>query len=272
MVTKDTEDWKGFFDAKAQRAASDFEYDRGVSPRRKEIERLATEELLEFVDPQPWETVFDAGCGSGSNIFLLHSRVHRVIGMDYCDGAVDRCERRLGETGINNVSLLRGDLTSLPLLDNSVDKILCMSVLQYLTDERVARVFAEFVRILKDGGTLILHVKNITSLYLATLAAVKKAKLLLGMKTKLEHFRSYNWYVKQLQGFGFHLVQYNSFNLFTIESMPADLVQLLEKLELKYRNSAPLQLSFVRRRGSELKLKARLTKTTCTTGDIAKRV
>src|SRR6266496_5528423 len=226
-------DWKRFFEEKAERATSDFEYDRGTSPRATEIARLSTEELLRFVDPQPWEVVFDAGCGTGANISLLHLRVKEIIGMDYCDGAIARCERRLVTDRIKNVRLMRGDVTAPPLSDNSVDKILCTSVLQYLTDTDVRKSFAEFARILRDQGILILHVKNLSSLYLSTLWAVKKTKLLLRMKTKVQYLRSHGWYVMELQAFGFEIVAYNSF---------------------------PFRLGLMRRHGSELKFKARLKK------------
>jgi ubiquinone/menaquinone biosynthesis C-methylase UbiE len=260
MDRNSVHDWKGFFEEKAERAASNFEYDRGISPREKAIERLSIEELLQFVDPKPWETIFDAGCGTGANISLMHSKVKRIIGMDYSEGAIARCQRRLVTNGIQNVELIRGDLRTLPLSDNSVDKIVCMSVLQYLTDADVRKLFAEFVRILNDRGILILHVKNISSLYLSTLWAVKKAKLFAGLKTKLEHFRPFRWYVKELESSGFELLAYNSFNLFTIESMPKALTRFFEKLELKYYDRFPLRLGFMRRHGSELKIKGRVTK------------
>ena len=254
------ENWKSFFEAKAERSASDFEYDRGVSPRPTEIECLATSELLGFIDPQPWEVVFDAGCGTGANIALLHSRVRGIIGMDYSDGAIARCERRLLAAGIKNVRLLRGDVTAPPLSNNSADKILCMSVLQYLTDAQVRRSFAEFARILRERGTLILHVKNLSSFYLSTLWAMKKTKLLLGMKTNVPHLRPYRWYVAELQAFGFEVVAYNSFNLLTVELMPNTLKRYFEKLELRYYDRFPFRLGFMRRHGSELKMRAKLTK------------
>ena len=260
MAANSVHDWKGFFKKKAEQAASNFEYDRGIFPREEEVDHLSTEELLQFLDPQPWEIIFDAGCGSGANISLLHSRVSQIIGMDYSDGAVARCQRRLVTNKIKNVTLIQGDVTSLPLPDNSVDKILCMSVLQYLTDADVRKSFAEFVRVLKDRGMLILHVKNLSSLYLSTLWAAKKAKLLLGIKTKLEHLRPYRWYVNELEGFGFEVIAYNSFKLFAIESMPKALIQFFERLELKYYNQFPLRLGCIRRHGSELKMKARVTK------------
>ena len=115
MATNGVHDWKGFFEEKAEGATSDFEYNRGIYPRATESDRLSAEELLRFVDPQPWEVVFDAGCGTGANISPLHSRVKDIIGMDYSNGAIAHCERRLVTDRIKNVRLMRGDVTAPPL-------------------------------------------------------------------------------------------------------------------------------------------------------------
>ena len=49
-----------------------------------------------------------------------------------------------------------GDLGNIPLLDASVDCILCMVVLEHTRDPR--RVLGEFARVLKPGGTLVMVV------------------------------------------------------------------------------------------------------------------
>src|SRR6266536_393470 len=252
-------DWKQFWEERARSAASDFDFDHGPSPG-SEIEKLSKQELLSFIDPKPDETVFDAGCGTGGNILLLHSRVKRIVGMDCSQGAVDRCRRRINSNELKNVEVVQGSVTRLPLRDCSIDKVLCMSVLQYLTDTEVRKSLAEFRRILNDRGILILHVKNISSLYLATLWIAKRANLLLGMTIKIEYYRSYNWYVNELESLGFAVRTYNSFSLFTIEGMPRSLVRFLRKLELKRHNKFPLRLGFLRRHGSELKIKAQLAR------------
>ena len=253
--------WRKFFDDKVTRASSDFEYDRGTSSNGVLIERLSTDELLKFIDPHPAETVLDAGCGTGGNIVLLSPRVKQIIGIDYCNGAIARCERRLAANGIENVRLICGEVTSLPVNDNSIDKVLCLSVLQYLSQREVEKLFTEFRRILKNRGTLILHVKNLSSLYLSTLWLAKTLKLFLGMKTKLEYLRSYSWYVNKLRAFDFEILKYNSFNWFGVDLMPKTMASVLEAFELRYYNRFPLRLGFVRRHGAELKIRARLGKT-----------
>jgi ubiquinone/menaquinone biosynthesis C-methylase UbiE len=252
--------WKTYWERRAEQSLSDYEYDRGRSPRGQEIELLSEEELLSFIQPEPGDTILDAGCGSGVNIARLHSKVGSIIAMDFSKGSVERARKRVELFGIGNVEVVQGNITDIPLATGSVDKVLCMSVLQYLTDAEVRESFTEFRRILKDGGILILHVKNISSLYLATLWLAKSAKLLLGMRTKLEHYRPYRWYVGELESVGFAVLAYNSFNLLTIEGMPASIARLLQKLEFKYRNKFPLRLGFLRRHGSDLKLKAQLAR------------
>jgi ubiquinone/menaquinone biosynthesis C-methylase UbiE len=256
----DRTQWKRYWDDQGRRAASDYEFDRGTSRRTTEIENLSTEELRDFIKPNLADLVFDAGCGTGTNILLLHSIVRLLIGLDYSASALARCRRRIAEHEITNVEVMQGDVTALPLPNDSADKVLCMSVLQYLNDQEARTAFAEFARILKDRGLVILHVKNLSSLYLSTLWAAKRLLSLFGNELKLEYFRPYGWYVKELAAAGFEILHYNSFNVLMIEPMPRRLLSFLQKLELQHRKKFPFCTSFVRRHGSELKIKARVRK------------
>jgi ubiquinone/menaquinone biosynthesis C-methylase UbiE len=252
-------DWKGFFDEKSYHATSDF--DRGNEPRGEEIEHLAVRELLEFIGPQPDEVIFDAGCGIGANIQLLYPRVKRIVGMDYSQGAIQRCRERIQTNGIGNAEVHEGSITEIPLPDCSVDKVICMSVLQYVGDHEVERAFAEFARILKDRGILVLHLKNLSSLYLSTLWVGKKIKLLLGKQTKLCHYRSYSWYARTLRSSGFEITDYNSLNLCLLPKMPARLVLFLQRLELRNYRNRFFRMAIIRRHGSDLKIKTILRTT-----------
>jgi len=232
--------------------------DRGTRPRTSEIETLSVQEQLHFIDPQSRDVVFDAGCGTGVNELLLHSAVQRIIGMDYSESGLARCKRRISADHITNVDLIRGDVVDLPLPESSMDRVLCMSVLQFLTSDETRRSLQEFARILKPQGTLILHVKNLSSLYLSTLWAAKRLLMLAGKQVRLEYFRPYRWYVRELRAAGFQVLDYSSFNLLMIEGMPQRLLQFLQMVELRHHRKFP---AFLRRHGSELKIKARIVKT-----------
>lgn len=253
-------DWKKHWDERAEQAASDFSFNRGGSPYEKEIEQLAERELFDFIDATRKEVILDAGCGTGANLLLLSPEVKRIIGIDYSAGAVERCRRRLRSNRVENAEVKEGSITQVPMPDCSIDKVLCLSVLQYLDDAEVKLALAELARILKDGGILILHVKNLSSLYASTLLVLKRAKSFLGKQTKLGYYRPYAWYVRTLRSFGFDILDYNSFNVFVLPKMPARLVLFLQKLELRNYAKPFFRVNLFRRHGSDLKIKARLTK------------
>lgn len=255
---KPSNDWKKYWDDKSEKATSDFNFDRGGSPRERELEDLSELELINFIDPQPGEVIFDAGCGTGAIMFLLHARVKRITGMDYSEGGVERCRKRIAEHRIENMEVSQGSVTKLPLADQSVDKIICMSVFQYLSDTEINEAMREFARVLKKKGILVMHVKNLSSIYLSTLWVIKRLKLWVGKKTKVEYLRTFGWYERLLRSFGFEMVDYNSFNVFMVDKMPRRLLLFLQRLELKNYRTPLYRLGIIRRRGSDLKLKARL--------------
>ena len=227
-----------------------------MSPRDREIERLSEEELLNFTESANAETVLDAGCGTGVNILRLHSRVKKIIGMDYAGGSLERCQKRIQAQKLKNVHICMGTVAAIPLPDCSVDKILCLSVLQYLDDAEVREVLKEFVRVLRPGGVIILHVKNSSSLYWSTLRIAKAVKRFLGSTSRLYHLRSFRWYVHELGSLGCHIVDYNSFNLFMLEGMPRRVLSLLQRFELRHQSALAFRAPFIRRHGAELKIRA----------------
>jgi len=251
--------WERFWIERSEKASSDYDFDHGAWPGN-EIDKLSEQELINFIDPHGDEIIFDAGCGTGSNIQLLSSKVKQIIGLDYCPGAIERCQRRIASSDVRNATLMEGRVTDLPLPDHSVDKVLCLSVLQYMDDTEVTRALTEFKRILTAGGMLVLHVKNLSSLYLSSLWAIKRLKLFFGKQTKLEYYRSFGWYLKALTAVGFEIVNYNSFSFFMLEKLPDRLVSLLRRFELRNYDKGIFRLGFVRRHGAELKIKARVVK------------
>lgn len=250
------DDWQQYWDKRAEQASSDFTFDRGEIPRTSEIDRLSHEELLAFIAPSPEDDIFDAGCGTGGVMLSLRPLVRSVSGMDFSAGAVERCRLKLDQAGYKDVSATQGSITSIPLPDASVNKILCLSVLQYLDDTAVRQALREFARVLKPGGILVLHVKNLASLYLATLRIAKHLKRILGRPVKLEYVRTFGWYRGELSKAGFSIVDYTSSSRFAFEKMPTTLLLALQQWELRHRDRWFLRVPPFRHLGAELKLKA----------------
>ena len=92
-------------------------------------------------------------------------------------------------------------------------------------------------------------------MYLSTLWVVKRLKLLIGKKAKLEFLRTFSWYQNLLNSFGFDLIDYRSFNILMVDRMPKRLLQFLQGPELRNYGKFPYRLPVIRRRGSDLKIK-----------------
>ena len=122
--------WRQVWEKKSREDVPDFELDRGISPREQEIEDLSERELVDFIAPKGSETILDAGCGTGVNVFRLHSRASNVIGLDYAWGSVQRCQRRIQAHNVQNAHVCLASVMAIPLSEFSVDRIVCMSVLQ----------------------------------------------------------------------------------------------------------------------------------------------
>ena len=254
----DSTEWRRIWDVRAKESVSDFDLDRGFARREEEIERLSDQELIEFIQPKVTDTVLDAGCGTGVNIVRLNSRVKKIIGIDYTAGSIERCQKRIREQTIANAEVIIGSISAVPLANCSVDKILCLSVLQYLEDSEVRQVLREFARLLAPEGVIILHVKNQSSLYWSTLLAAKKLKKLLGRRTSVYKVRPFEWYIKELNWAGFDVVDFNGFNLLTLDFMPRVLLSFLQKSELRHCRDWFFQSPMVRRHGADLKIKAKI--------------
>lgn len=102
-----------------------------------------------ILDGLPAGTALDAACGTGRHAAYLAGLGHRVIGVDQSAEMLARAASRLPEA-----DLRRADLERLPLADDSVDTVVCGLALAYLP--RLAPVMAEFARVLRPGGHLVI--------------------------------------------------------------------------------------------------------------------
>ncbi len=111
------------------------------------------ETLLDSVRkiPLTHPTIYDLGCGTGRNMLALQQAGYHVQGIDISQTALELCRKR----GLKTV--LEGSITQLPLLSNSGDIALVTDVLCMLTPEQHTLAVKEIHRILRPGGSLILH-------------------------------------------------------------------------------------------------------------------
>lgn len=102
----------------------------------------------------------DAGCGSGILARHLVEAGARVLGVDAAEEMIAMARELAREKGYGE--RLRFEhiptIANLPLSKNSLDGILCSSVLEYVPDP--AACLKEFARVLRSTGLLVVSVAN----------------------------------------------------------------------------------------------------------------
>jgi SAM-dependent methyltransferase len=106
----------------------------------------ATRELMDRADVAAGTRLLDAGCGGGESLALAAERGARPLGLDRDPG--------LDEELAVDAPVVRGDLGTLPVRDDSLDVVLAECTL-CLSDD-VAGTLAEARRVLDEGGRLAL--------------------------------------------------------------------------------------------------------------------
>jgi len=97
--------------------------------------------------------VLDLGCSVGYATAKLRRKGYQAVGIDNSPWCI-AWAKRIYPTG----EYLLCTAEELPLADASFDGILCLDVLEHVTDETAA--MREICRILKPGGTLVISVPH----------------------------------------------------------------------------------------------------------------
>ena len=119
---------------------------------------------LTLLGEGPFGRLLEIGYGSGILLPELGRRAREVHGVDLHENP-DLVERMARAHGIT-VSLTTGDIYSLPYPDAHFDAVVCLSVIEHLTD--LDRACAEMRRVLAPAGVAVLGfpVRNvITTLF-----------------------------------------------------------------------------------------------------------
>jgi ubiquinone/menaquinone biosynthesis C-methylase UbiE len=110
-----------------------------------EIEQPIVREIL---DGLPVGVALDAACGTGRHAAYLASLGHAVIGVDSSPGMLALARQKVPQGEFHEA-----DLHELPLLDDSVDLVVCAIALVHFAD--IEGPFSEFARVLRPGGHLV---------------------------------------------------------------------------------------------------------------------
>ncbi len=153
------------------------------SPIGKLVKYFESRLILELLDPCPEEKLLDAGCGTGIFSLDLLTKGSHVVGLEISLPMLCFGKNKLSEYPFFSV---QGDMLKLPFKDNSFDKAVSVTALEFIADCRKA--LGELFRVTRPGGCVVVATLNSLSPW----ADRRRAKTRKGMKHILENafFRS----------------------------------------------------------------------------------
>ncbi|WP_144119134.1 class I SAM-dependent methyltransferase [Catellatospora sichuanensis] len=112
-----------------------------------------------ILDGLPVGVALDAACGTGRHAAYLSALGHRVVGVDASAEMLAIARERLPEAEFHQAGLDR-----IPLPDDAVDTVVCALALAHVPD--LGQVLAEFARVLRPGGHLVVSDSHLLLSYL----------------------------------------------------------------------------------------------------------
>jgi len=131
--------------------------------------------IPEVVGFERWAgcTVLEGGCGIGTDGARFAAAGASYTGVDASPAAVTLARRRFELAGLQG-RFVRTSITNLPFPDNHFDLVFSHGVIHHIDD--TAGALAEFGRVLKPGGTLLVMVYHRRSVnYYVTIMLLRRA-------------------------------------------------------------------------------------------------
>jgi ubiquinone/menaquinone biosynthesis C-methylase UbiE len=106
---------------------------------------------LEMIESQlaPGSKILDVGCGTGHLANELMRRGYQAWGVDFSQGMVRYAREHYAADRFQV-----GDIERIPFPDNTFDGIVCLGVMEYLSNDEPA--LREMWRVLKPGGVAVI--------------------------------------------------------------------------------------------------------------------
>jgi ubiquinone/menaquinone biosynthesis C-methylase UbiE len=148
----------------AEHARTAYRFYQNPDEIRYPFFEVRLDRLKEILDALPPGKIVDAGCGSGEILLECLKRGWDAYGCDIAEKMVELARERITASGFDGERIQQCSITHMLLYPDSIfDAVVCPGVLEYLTEKEEASAFAEFYRILKPQGVLI--VENVNALF-----------------------------------------------------------------------------------------------------------
>lgn len=121
-------------------------------------ESKARRRVLELAGVRPPEDVLEVATGTGVQLVRLAQANPggRTVGVELAAGMLAQTRRRLDTAGLGDVQVVEASALELPFEDESFDLVVNAYMLDLLPRDDIPRALAEFKRVLRPDGRLVL--------------------------------------------------------------------------------------------------------------------
>ena len=123
-------------------------YDIFVNIINRKTHRRLKEIVSDLVEPD--DTVLECACGTGLLSAVIAEKCRQLTATDFSEKMLRKAEKNC--RSFHNISYLQADITKLPFVEGSFDKVVAANVI-HLLDNPLAAI-SELNRVCKDGGML----------------------------------------------------------------------------------------------------------------------
>ncbi|OFZ97448.1 MAG: hypothetical protein A3H35_11890 [Betaproteobacteria bacterium RIFCSPLOWO2_02_FULL_62_17] len=124
------------------------EYDLATNYEEGSIDHTRYLKALSYINAG--DVVLDIACGAGFGADMIARKAARVVGADYNEGVIRRCQLQYRRA---NLSYEVADVTRLDCADSSFDVVVSMETIEHVDEQLFV---SNVTRVLKMGGKLIL--------------------------------------------------------------------------------------------------------------------
>ena len=141
------------------------------TPIGRLVKMYECELLMDLLSPEGGDTILDAGCGTGVFTLDVLGTGPRVVAVDISLPMLVRTrEKAVGCPA----SVVAGDMMALPFADETFDKVVSVTALEFIEDGKGA--VRELFRVTKRGGRIVVATLNRLSPWAARRAAQARTK------------------------------------------------------------------------------------------------
>ena len=173
---------------------------------QKEYDRLLLDKFSDML--VAGSCICDAGCGPSGHIGkYLHNKGHRIVGIDISQKCIEKASSYNPDMAFKLMDMMHTDFQN-----DSFDALLSFYSIVYTPKEYMNMIFAEFRRILKKDGKLMIAVKKGTSegiiddewyegnkVYFSYFSEEELKKYLQSQNFRIEYFHTRQPYNSEIQ-------------------------------------------------------------------------